>query len=322
MIKLGVVMDPLDSLSVKKDSTLAIIWAAQARNWAVFVIQQQDILLREDLVCAWVRPVELLDISGNRADWYRLGKPEMVQLNDMTVVLMRKDPPFNMDYIYTTYLLEQVAQAGVLVVNNPQSLRDCNEKLLVTQFPDCAPPLLVSARPDEIKRFHEIHKDIVVKPLNGMGGESIFRIRTGDKNRNVILETLTAKGQRQVMVQLFLPEVTSGDKRLLVVDGESVGYVLVRTAAADDNRANLAVGGQGVARPLNEKEAAIVERLAPELRRRRLAFVGIDVIGDYVTEINITSPTGVRELDSACDIDIGKQLLDCIVAKLPVLADS
>lgn len=315
-VRLCVVMDPLDSLSVKKDSTLAMIWAAQARDWAVFVVQQQDILLKDGIVYAWMRTVKLLDISGTRPNWYQLGKPECVPLEGLDVVLMRKDPPFNMDYIYTTYLLEYVEQKGVLVVNSPQSLRDCNEKVFASQFPDCIPPLLVSARVDAIKDFHENHGDIIVKPLDGMGGESIFRIRSGDKNRNVILDTLTAKGQRQVMAQLFLPEVTSGDKRILVIDGVSVGQALARVPPADDNRANLAVGGQGVVQPLTERDVFIVNRIAPELKKRNLIFVGIDVIGDYVTEINVTCPTGIREIDAKCDLDIGGQLLDCIVARL------
>lgn len=316
MITACIVMDSLAGLAIKKDSTLAIMMEAQARGWDLRIAGQHDLLFKDGMTYARMQPVELVDISGAEQHWYELGRPALRPLSDLQVVLMRKDPPFNMDYIYATYLLERAEEAGVLVVNKPQSLRDCNEKLFATRFLEYTPPLLVSANREALSAFHALHGDIVMKPLDGMGGEGVFRLHPNDKNSNVIIETLTRKGRRQIMAQLFLPEVSQGDKRILLLDGEPIPYALARIPAANDNRANLAAGGQGVAQPLTARDLQIAQAVGPALKRLGLVLVGLDVIGDYITEINVTCPTGIRELDVQCDLNIAGTLLDCIERKL------
>jgi len=229
---------------------------------------------------------------------------------------MRKDPPFDMDYIYSTYLLEQAQREGTLIVNDPQSLRDCNEKLFATQFPQCCPPLIVASSQEKLKAFHRHHEDVIYKPLDGMGGASIFRVKTADPNLSVVIETLTDNGRQQIMAQKFIPDIVNGDKRILMIDGKPVDYALARIPASGETRGNLAAGGSGVAQELTERDLWICEQIGPTLREKGLIFVGLDVIGDYLTEINVTSPTCIREIDKAFNLDIASDLMNCIQAKL------
>ncbi len=310
---LGVIMDPIQSISFRKDSTLAILLAAQRQGFELFYMQQQDLFLENGEPRAKLTPLQVFD-DPNR--WYELGKSRDGALEEMDVLLMRKDPPFDSEFIYSTYILEAAEQRGSLVVNKPQSLRDCNEKVFATQFPQCTPPLLVSRDQARLKLFLAEHKDVVYKPLDGMGGTSIFRIKEGDQNLNVILETLTDYGQQTIMAQKYLPEITQGDKRILVVDGEVIPFGLARIPTGSDFRGNLAAGGRGVVQPLSERDQWIAQQIAPTLKERGLIFVGLDVIGDYLTEINVTSPTCIREIDNAEDTRIGDRLIAAIQNRL------
>ncbi len=310
---LGVIMDPIQLISFKKDSTLAILLAAQRQGFELFYMQQQDLFLENGEPRAKLTPLQVFD-DPNR--WYELGKSRDGALEEMDVLLMRKDPPFDSEFIYSTYILEAAEQRGSLVVNKPQSLRDCNEKVFATQFPQCTPPLLVSRDQTRLKLFLAEHKDVVYKPLDGMGGTSIFRIKEGDQNLNVILETLTDYGQQTIMAQKYLPEITQGDKRILVVDGEVIPFGLARIPTGSDFRGNLAAGGRGVVQPLSERDQWIAQQIAPTLKERGLIFVGLDVIGDYLTEINVTSPTCIREIDNAEDTRIGDRLIAAIQNRL------
>ena len=316
-------LDPIDSLSLKKDSTLAMIRATQARGWQVSVMQQQDMLLHSDRVQGVTRTFKLSDEFADKLDpaaagdpaqknWYTAGDERQHDLTDFDVVMMRKDPPFNMEFVYSTYLLERLERAGVLVVNKPSSLRDCNEKLFATEFPQCCPPLIVSRRMDKLREFHGEHNDVIYKRLDGMGGMSIFRAQPGDPNLSVILETLTNSGAEQIMGQKYLPEIVDGDKRILLIDGEPVPYALARVPLAGESRGNLAAGGTGRGQELTERDRWIAAQIGPELRRRGLIFVGIDVIGDYLTEINVTCPTCIRELDTQFSLDIAGMLCESI----------
>lgn len=316
MISVCFIVDPLENLMVKKDTTLALMLEAQRRGWLVQISEHSELMFRQGRVYARMRPLQLIDISGAEKYWYETQEPIVQPLAAADLVMMRKDPPFDMDYIYATYLLECAEKEGALVVNKPQSLRDCNEKFFATAFPNCVPPLLVSADKDVIAEFHEQQGDIVVKPLDGMGGEGVFRLQPDDKNRNVIIDTLTLKGHRQIMAQLFLPEISQGDKRIIIVDGTVVPYALARMPLAGENRANLAAGGIGVARPLTERDRWIAQQTGPTLKRLGLLFVGLDVIGDYLTEVNVTCPTGIRELDAQCDLNIARDLFDSIENRL------
>jgi glutathione synthase len=306
-------MDPIQLISFKKDSTLAILLAAQKQGFELFYMQQQDLFLENGKPRASMTPLRVYD-DPNR--WYELGESRVAALEEMNVLLMRKDPPFDSEFIYSTYILEAAEQRGSLVVNKPQSLRDCNEKVFATQFPQCTPPLLVSRDQARLKQFLEEHKDVVYKPLDGMGGTSIFRVSEGDQNLNVILETLTNYGQQTIMAQKYLPQITLGDKRILVVDGEVIPFSLARIPTGSDFRGNLAAGGRGVVQPLSERDQWIAQQVAPTLKERGLIFVGLDVIGDYLTEINVTSPTCIREIDNAEDTQIGDKLIAAIQARL------
>jgi glutathione synthase len=257
-----------------------------------------------------------LTVFADPQHWFELGDEADAPLTELDVVLMRKDPPFDMEFVYSTYLLEQAERAGVLIVNRPQSLRDCNEKLFATQFPQCTPPTLVTRRADILREFAKEHRDIILKPLDGMGGTSIFRHREGDPNLSVILETLTNLGTQQIMAQAYLPAIKDGDKRILMINGEPVPYCLARIPAAGETRGNLAAGGRGEARPLSERDRWIAAQVGPTLREKGLLFVGLDVIGDYLTEINVTSPTCIREIDNAFNTGIGDQLMAAIAAQL------
>ena len=312
-VKLGVVMDPIADINVKKDTTLAMLLAAQRRGWELYYMEQSDLSLDQGLARATVRR---LSVEDNPESWYEVGSPQDIALSDLDVVLMRKDPPFDMDFIYSTYILEAAQREGTLVVNDPRSLRDCNEKLFATEFPQCCPPLIVAASAARLKAFHAEHGDVIFKPLDGMGGASIFRVKAGDPNLSVIIETLTDHGRQQIMAQKFLPEIVDGDKRILMVDGVPAEYGLARIPMSGETRGNLAAGGSGVAMPLTDRERWICTQVAPVLREKGLLFVGLDVIGDYLTEINVTSPTCVRELDRAHQLDIAGDLMEAIASKL------
>lgn len=312
-IKLGVVMDPIANIHYKKDTTLALLWAAQARDWQLYYMEPADLYLKQGEPRANMAHVTVFhDPEG----WYDLGDTEDRALADLDVILMRKDPPFDNEYIYNTYILEAAERCGTLIVNRCQSLRDCNEKVFATQFPECCPPVLVSADVARLRDFHREHEDAIYKPLDGMGGSSIFRVKNDDPNLSVILETLTDHGRRSIMAQRYIPQIVDGDKRILMIDGEPVSHCLARVPLVGETRGNLAAGGTGRAQPLSARDREIAERVGPTLRERGLLFVGLDVIGDYLTEINVTSPTCVREIDDQCGLDIGSELMDCIEAKL------
>ncbi|MGC4011533.1 MAG: glutathione synthase [Pseudomonas sp.] len=312
-VRLGIVMDPIAQISFKKDSSLAMLLAAQARGWQLFYMEQQDLYQKENVARGRMRP---LKVFYDPAHWFELEEEVDQPLSDLDVILMRKDPPFDNEFVYSTYLLEQAETAGTLIVNKPQSLRDCNEKYFATLFPQCAPPTVVSRRSDILREFAAEHRDIILKPLDGMGGSMIFRHRDGDPNLSVILETLTRHGQEQVMAQRYLPAIKDGDKRILMIDGEPVEYCLARIPAQGETRGNLAAGGRGVAQPLTERDRWIAAQVGPELRKRGLLFVGLDVIGENLTEINVTSPTCIREIDAAYDTRIGERLMAVIDEKL------
>ncbi len=312
-IKIGVVMDPIAKLSYKKDSTLAMLWAAQSRGWSLYYMEQHDLSMNQGVTQA---NMAKLEVFQNPDAWYALAKSEERDLAELDVVLMRIDPPFDNEYIYSTYLLEQAERQGTLIVNRCQSLRDCNEKIFATEFPQCCPPVLVSANSNRLKAFHAEHLDVIFKPLDGMGGTSIFRVKEDDPNINVILEILTSFGQQTIMAQRYLPEIVDGDKRILMINGEPVPYGLARIPTGGETRGNLAAGGTGRAQPLTERDLWIAAQIGPTLREKGLLFVGLDVIGDYLTEINVTSPTCIREIDSAYDLDIGGQLMECISQEL------
>ena len=317
------VMDPLDSLSLKKDSTLAMIRAAQERGWMISYVTQDGLALVRGEPVATAARLRLsdafaadLDAATAGPDWYVLEPAADVPMTDFDVIMMRKDPPFDMEYVYSTYLLERAEQRGTLVVNRPQSLRDCNEKFFATQFPECCPPLIVSRQMSRLKAFQAEHRNVVFKKLDGMGGKSVFRVLDGDANLGVILETLTTGGREQIMGQLYLPEIADGDKRILLINGEPIPYALARIPMTGEARGNLAAGGTGEGRPLTERDRAIAAAVGPELRARGLDFVGIDVIGDYLTEVNVTCPTCIRELDAQFSLDIAGKLLDHVASRL------
>ncbi|OOE33102.1 glutathione synthase [Salinivibrio kushneri] len=312
MMKIGIVMDPIEAISVKKDSTFAMMLAAQQRGWDLHYIQMDDMSMQQGDPYARTHSVTVMD---NPEQWYQIKQTQTLALREFDAILMRKDPPFDTEYIYATYMLERAEQAGVLIVNKPQSLRDCNEKLYTAWFPEHTPTTLVTRRADEIRAFQAQHGDVILKPLDGMGGASIFRVKQGDPNLGVIIETLTEHGQRFCMAQTFVPDISNGDKRILVVDGEPVPYCLARIPAEGETRGNLAAGGRGEARPLSETDWAIARAIAPTLKEKGLIFVGLDVIGDKLTEINVTSPTCIREIDAAYDISIGDMLMEAIARR-------
>ncbi len=312
-IKLAIIMDPIEHVNYKKDSSLAMLWAASDRNWELFYLTMADLYLENGNPMGNSSP---LRVFREPVNFFELDDSRPMALGDFDVILMRKDPPFDNEYIYATYILERAEQNGALVVNKPQSLRDCNEKVFATQFTQCAPAHLVSRDKDLLKAFHQMYQDVIFKPLDGMGGSAIFRLKPNDPNVSVIIETLTNYGQQQIMAQKYLPEIKDGDKRILVVNGIPVDYCLARLPAAGETRGNLAAGGTGRAQPLSDRDRWIAEQVAPELVRRGLIFVGLDVIGDYLTEINVTSPTCIREIDAAYNTDIAGLLMTVIEQKL------
>jgi len=311
-LSVGVVMDPISTIKFYKDTTLALLLAAQSRGWSLHYMEQGDLYSLQGEARA---TMSNLSVKNDPDDFFCLGVSEDKALADLDVILMRKDPPFDNEFIYSTYILESAQQQGVLVVNDPRSLRDCNEKIFATQFPQCCPPVLVSSDSVKLRKFHQEHNDVIFKPLDGMGGTSIFRCRHDDPNVGVILETLTNHGRQTIMAQRYIPDIVRGDKRILVIDGEPVPYCLARIPAKGETRGNLAAGGTGVAQPLTERDRWIVSQVAPTLREKGLLFVGLDVIGDYLTEINVTSPTCAREIDKAYDTRIGDRLMNAIASR-------
>jgi len=313
MIRLGIVMDPIAAIKRHKDSSFAMLLAAQARGWSLHYMEAADLWLRDGRCHARWRP---LTVRDDPADWFSLGEAAETPLAELDVVLMRQDPPFDTEYLYTTHLLSLAENEGCLVVNRPQALREANEKLATAWFPQCCAPSLVSRDGDRLREFLKQQDDIILKPLDAMGGASIFRVRQGDPNTNVIIETLTDHGRRLAMAQRFIPEIRDGDKRILLVDGEPEPYALARVPAAGETRGNLAAGGRGVGVALNERDRWICAQVAQRLREMGLLFVGLDVIGDYLTEVNVTSPTCIRELDALYGLDIAGKLMDVIAARL------
>lgn len=302
-------MDSIETINFKKDSSLAMLLEAQSRGWQLFYMEQPDLYLAHDVARAKMKP---LKVFNNSDKWFQLGESEDLALDTLDAILMRKDPPFDMNYIYSTYVLEKAEEKGTIIINKAQSLRDANEKLFTNNFAECMPPTLVSSQAEHIKAFYQEHKDIILKPLDGMGGASVFRIKEGDANLSVIIETLTNHGTTLTMAQRFIPEITQGDKRILLINGEPVPYALARIPAKGETRANLAAGGEGVGVELTKRDRWICEHVAPLLKAKGLIFVGIDVIGDYLTEVNVTSPTCIRELDKQYNMNISALLMDWI----------
>jgi glutathione synthase len=308
-----VVMDPIGSIKVAKDSTFAMLLEGQRRGHRLHYVLPGGLSLAGGVAQARIAPLRVRD---DPADWFELGQPSQIALGPGHVVLMRKDPPVDADYLHDTQLLGLAQRAGALVVNDPQGLRDMNEKLAALEFPQCCPPTLVSRDAAALKAFVAEHGEAVLKPLDGMGGRSIFRARAGEPNLNVILETLTGGGRHLAMAQRYLPEIARGDKRILLVEGVAVDYCLARIPQGDEFRGNLAAGGRGVGQPLSERDRWIAAQVGPEVARRGMLFVGLDVIGDYLTEVNVTSPTCIRELDAQFGLNIAGLLFDRIEARL------
>jgi glutathione synthase len=310
-LQIVTVMDPIASIKIAKDSTFAMLLEAQRRGHRLFYVLPGGLSVADGQAHAHVAP---LAVREDAAHFHELGQPSRIALDARHVVLMRKDPPVDADYIHDTQVLGLARQAGALVVNDPQGLRDLNEKLAALEFPQCCPPTLVSRDAAQLKAFVADHGDAVLKPLDGMGGRSIFRVRHSEANVNVILETLTGNGRHLAMAQRYLPEIAQGDKRILLVDGEPVDYCLARVPQGDEFRGNLAAGGRGEGRPLSERDRWIAGQVGPEMKRRGMLFVGLDVIGDYLTEVNVTSPTCIRELDAQFGLNIAGMLFDRIEA--------
>ncbi|MCC2618031.1 glutathione synthase [Aestuariibacter halophilus] len=312
-ITLGIVMDPIRDINIKKDTSFAMLLEAQHRGYQLMYMEMADLYLNNGQPMARMRP---LSVQRDAEHWFDLDDAEERSLAELDVLLMRKDPPFDGEFLYATQMFELAEQAGTLVVNKAQSLRDFNEKLFTSWFPDLIPPTLVTRRDDLIRAFHQQHKDIICKPLDGMGGTSIFRVKEDANNLGVVIETLTARGQQYAMVQQYQPAIKDGDKRILIVDGEVVPYALARLPTGTETRGNLAAGGTGRPQPLSDSDLAIAREIAPTLKEKGLLFVGLDVIGDKVTEINVTSPTCVQELEAAYPVNICAMLMDAIEKRL------
>ncbi|MDT9587152.1 MAG: glutathione synthase [Candidatus Arsenophonus melophagi] len=315
MIKLGIVMDPIATIKIEKDSSLAMLLEAQRRSYEIYYFEIGDLYLLQGE--AYGHTQQLITIKKDTTPWYAFGTEQDIMLKNLDVILMRKDPPFDTEYIYTTYILERAEQAGSLIINKPQSLRDCNEKLFTAWFSELTPQTLVTRNNKKLHEFYQKHGDVILKPLDGMGGTSIFRIKKDDPNVSVIIETLTQYSQRFCMAQNYVPAIKEGDKRVLVIDGEPVPYCLARIPAPGGTRGNLAAGGSGEARPLTGSDWKIARKVAAILKEKGLIFVGLDIIGDRLTEINITSPTGICEIEAAfSNISISGILFDAIEKRL------
>lgn len=315
MIKLGIVMDPISAINIKKDSSFAMLEQAQQRGYQLHYMEMADLYLLEGQARARTR---LLKVQNDASNWYQFGSEQDVALGELDVILMRKDPPFDTEFVYATYILERAEDAGCLIVNKPQSLRDANEKLFTAWFAEHTPKTLVSRDAARLKAFYQAHGDVILKPLDGMGGASIFRLKPQDPNVSVIIETLTAHGSQYAMAQQYIPAIVDGDKRVLVVNGEPVPYCLARIPASGETRGNLAAGGRGEARPLSDADWAIARAVGPALKAKGLIFVGLDIIGDRLTEINVTSPTCIREIEAAFPVSITGMLFDQIEQILAV----
>jgi glutathione synthase len=311
-VNIGFVMDPIGSIHYKKDSTLAMLWEAQARGWTLHYMEQNDLFVRDGTALARRRR---LTVHKDPQRWFELGAETSGPLADLDVVFMRKDPPFDMEYVFSTYVLELAEHAGCMVVNSPQSLRDANEKMFTAWFSQCTPPTLVTRDGDRLREFLGEHGDVIFKPLDGMGGMEIFRVRRDDPNTSVIIETLTRNDRRSIMAQRFIPEIVHGDKRILMVAGEPVPYALARIPRDGETRGNLAAGGRGEGVALSERDRWICGQVAPTLVERGILFAGLDVIGDYLTEINVTSPTCIRELDTQYGLNVAGMIMDAVTAR-------
>lgn len=311
-MKFGVVMDPIESIAFKKDSSLVILLKAQERGHELIYMEPDSLFLNEKGPYAKVYDVLVKDDPNH---WFSLENERITPLEELDLIIMRQDPPFDSSYIYNTYVLDQAETRGVKVVNKPSSLRDCNEKVFATEFPQCCTPFLVSSDEDLLTEFINTHGDTVIKPLDGMGGSSIFRLKKGDSNIGVILETITNHFETKVMIQRYIKEIKDGDKRILLVDGNHFGAAISRVPAKGELRGNLAVGATAIASSLTERDIWICEQVAPMLREKELTLVGLDVIGDYLTEINVTSPTCFREYKELCDIDVADKLLKVLESK-------
>lgn len=318
MPRLGVLMDPIAEINPKKDTTLALLLAAAARGWELHYMEMGDLVLVDGVACARTRRLTVYDSLEHWFDLAPAASERADPLGALDCVMMRKDPPFDMEYVFATYMLERAQAGGTLVVNDPRSIRDASEKLFTAWFSDLCPPTLVTRRYSDLRSFLAEQSDIVVKPLDGMGGASVFRVTADDANASVIFETLTELESRYCMAQRYMPEIVDGDKRILMIDGEPVPYALARIPAPGELRGNLAAGGRGVAQPLSAGDERICAAVGSELKKRGLIFVGLDIIGDQLTEINVTSPTCVREIEATHALGIGDQLIAAIEARLPV----
>jgi glutathione synthase len=315
-VRVAVVMDPIAAIKPAKDTTLAMMLAAQRRGWRIEYLGLKDLWLRDGVAWGRARPVTVRD---DDRDWYTLGDAADCRLGEFAAILMRKDPPFDIEYVYATYILDRAEVGGALVVNRPQGLRDMNEKVYTAWFPECCAPTLITRDMPAMHAFLNEHGRIVCKPLHGMGGKSIFVVEAGDKNASVIFETLTSYGAQYAIVQRYIPEIAqSGDSRVLLVDGEPAPFALARIPAASDHRGNLAAGARGIGRPLDDRDRWLASRIGPSMREQGMLFVGLDVIGGFVTEINVTSPTGVREIDRQFGTDIAASLMDAIARRLAI----
>ncbi len=317
-IKIGIVMDSLSSINIKKDSSFAMMLAAQRFGWEIHIMYQSDLYTQNEKPRAFSRITTVKDEPGH---WYDFTSEQDIDMSSLDVILMRKDPPFDIEYIASTYILELAENNGTLVVNKPASLRNNNEKMFITQFPQCCTPFMVSRAKHRLRefvneRYTEEKQDVILKPLDGMGGASIYRVSPSDPNLSVILETVTENETRSVMAQQFIPEISAGDKRVLLINGEAIPYALARIPASGETRGNLAAGGSGVGVELSERDRWICQQISPVLKQQGILFAGVDIIGDYLTEINITSPTCIRELDSIYSLDIAGDLMRCIEQKL------
>ena len=312
-MRLAVVMDPIGAINIKKDSTFEMIWQAQQLGWDVEYIEMNDLFINNGIAMGRMRGLKVYQDANH---WFDLSETATEKLGNVDAILMRKDPPFDMEFVYSTYILELAERQGALVVNSPQALRDCGEKTYCAWFPELCPETLITREASDFKAFLEKHNDMILKPLDGMGGTSIFRVKAGSPNINVIIETLTDYGQRYAMAQTFIPEITEGDKRILMVNGQAVPYVLARVPAKGETRGNLAAGGTGVARKISDSDLYIANIVGPELVKRNILFAGLDIIGDRLTEINVTSPTCIKEINAEYNTNIALDLLQVIESKL------
>ncbi len=311
-MKLAFILDQLESIKTEKDTSYAMIREAAARNHQIFVMHQKDLVWQNDTVTGFARPLTLTDTASQNKHWYQTGEITATPLREFDAILMRKDPPFDMEYIYSTYLLELAEDQGAYIINSPRSIRDHNEKLAITKYPQFIPPTLVTRQENLIREFLNQYHDIILKPLDGMGGAGVFRVHDADHNINVILETLTHYGTHTIMAQRFIPEISEGDKRILLIAGKAVPYSLARIPKTGETRGNLAAGGTGITQPLTAYDKKIAEKMGPGLYAQGLMLVGLDVIGEFLTEVNVTSPTGMQEIHHQAGFNAAEMMIDAI----------